>query len=400
MKSVRNELDEKGPGILVTLTVLVISSLTIMANATIAPSLPGLAVYFRGIPQIETLQGLIVSLPSLAIILTATFFGLMAERFGRKPILMVSLLLYAIGGSTGLFVNDMTSLLIGRVVLGVGVSGTMTVATMLAADLWTGQARVKFMGKQAAIMNLGGVVFLLLGGLLAEYSWRGSFGIYLLAIPVMILVWYGIKEEPKKKNEVKKPKIPLDWPICLKIGLLGFFTMVVFYLIPIELPFLLKTIGIDSTTISGLAIGSVTLASVVTAMNFQRIRNYLNPVAIYAVSFFLMAIGYFTISNAVVLPQIFLGGMFVGFGLGGIMPNQNNWLMESIHPETRGRAAGILTSFVFTGQFASPLISGAIKAVTPIAIFSSFAIGLCIMTVFMLPTAIKKPQLKGVEDTL
>lgn len=377
----------------ITLTVLAISSLTIMANTTIAPSLPELAKIFSEVPRIETLLGLLLSLPSLAIVLTAAIFGVLAERIGRKPVLIVSLIIYAIGGASGLLINDMTGLLVGRIVLGIGVAGTMTIATMLAADYWTGQARMKFMGKQAAVMSLGGVIFLILGGVLAEFSWRGAFSLYLLALPVAFLAWRNLANEKVVQKNEHTQKIPLDWGICLKIGSLGFFTMAVFYLMPTRLPFLLTEIGIDSPTIAGISIAAATLAGAVASVNYQRIRARLSPIGIYALGFFLMFIGYVLIATGYGLVQILIGCLFVGLSLGSIMPNQSMWLMSAINPATRGRAAGVLTTFVFAGQFAGPLLAGFAAFMLPIrGIFGLFAALLGIVCLLMLFLTIKETR--------
>jgi MFS family permease len=53
----------------------------------------------------------------------------------------------------------------------------MTTATTLIADYYEGERRSAVMGQQAAFMGFGGVVFLVLGGVLADLSWRAPFGI-------------------------------------------------------------------------------------------------------------------------------------------------------------------------------------------------------------------------------
>jgi len=381
------------PALAIALTVLAISSLTIMANTTIAPALPGLAMTFEDVPRIESLLGLLLSLPSLAIVLTATIFGLLAERIGRRKVLIGSLALYALGGASGLIADGMTELLIGRIVLGVGVAGTMTVATMLAADYWTGQARMQFMGKQAAVMSMGGVLFLILGGVLAEFSWRGAFALYLLALPVGFFAWRNLDQDIKHNERAQQSKTALDWAICLKIGALGFFTMAVIYLLPTRLPFLLTEIGIDSPTLAGIAIAAVTLAGAIASVNFQKIRSRLSPIGIYALGFILMCAGYVLIATGYSLAQILIGGLFVGLGLGSIMPNQNMWLMSAVDPETRGRAAGVLTTFVFAGQFAGPLFASIAALLTSQrGIFGLFAVLLGIMAVVMFVIALREAR--------
>ena len=374
------------PGQTATIAVLAVSSLTIMANATISPSLPGLAKQFADTPEIESLLGLMLSLPSLTIILTAALFGIAAERFGRKPVLLIALILYAIGGASGLFVETMNGLLIGRIILGLGVAGTMTIATMLAGDLWTGQARMKFMGKQAAFMSLGGIIFIALGGFLAEASWRAAFAMF------------GLDAEPAKDTSANRQKVPLDWGICFKVGSLAFLTMGLFYVIPVRLPFIVEEIGVTSTTISGLTLASVTFAGMLASINYQRIGKALSPLGIYAFGFACFAVGYGLIATAGGLAQVIIGSMVSGIALGAIMPNQNNWLMSVVQPQARGRAAGVLTTFVFAGQFAGPLFAALADLFFSLqGIFATFAVAAGVLSAGLMVIAGRDRQ-KGVSE--
>jgi MFS family permease len=74
--------------------------------------------------------------------------------------------------------------------------------------------------------------------------------------------------------------------------------------------------------------------------------------------------------------------MVSGVALGAIMPNQNNWLMNVVQPQARGRAAGVLTTFVFAGQFAGPLFAALADLFFSLqGIFASFAIAAGILSV-------------------
>ena len=290
MKNKISASADTSPNAITAVTVLLVSSLTIMANATIAPSLPGLAAAFADVPNIETLSGLVLSLPSLAIIVTAALFGIMADRMNRRYLLAFAMGIYAIGGASGFIASTMTELLVGRVMLGVGVAGTMTISTMLAADLWTGNARVKFMGRQAAAISAGGIVFLLLGGFLAEVSWRGPFLIFLLAIPFAILAWSILPEQHRRSTEQSTAahRVPLDWMVIAPIGALAFFTMMTFYIIPTRIPFLMADIGLTSPSASGFAIAAVTATSIVSALSFPILRKRMSPLFLFGISYLLM----------------------------------------------------------------------------------------------------------------
>lgn len=119
---------EAAPGTLVTAGVLLTAATTIMANATIAPSLPSLRAHYAGVPGIDTLAGLLITLPSLAVVLTAGLIGWLADRFDRQLLLLALGLLYAAGGTSGLWVDGLVPMLAGRLVLGIGVAGMMVLA--------------------------------------------------------------------------------------------------------------------------------------------------------------------------------------------------------------------------------------------------------------------------------
>lgn len=362
------------PSLLVTATVLAVSSLTIMANATIAPSLPGLAAAFADTPGIETLAGAVLSLPSLAIILSAGLFGWLADRVDRRRLLPIVMVVYALGGASGAVASSMSEILAGRIFLGLGVAGVMTLSTMLAADLWQGEARARFMGRQGAAISAGGIVFLLLGGALAEVSWREPFLIYLVALPLAALAYAVLPGNGAKDDSTPGGSAPMPWGIVARIGGLAFFAMVMFYTIPTRLPFLLVELGITAPSASGLAIAAMTAAGLPMALLYGQVRAHLSPARIFAISFAFMATGYLLISFAGGFVMVIVGTMVAGLGLGLLMPNQNNWLMGEVPEDARGRAAGALTTLVFAGQFTAPFVAGLlVQVITLGQVFAAFA---------------------------
>ncbi len=102
---------------LIKISLLLISMMTMMAGAVIAPSLPQIKQVFIDIENIDLLSRLIITLPALFIAIFSPLAGYLADRFGRKKLLLTSLVLYAIGGSSGYFVNDIYYILIGRSLL-------------------------------------------------------------------------------------------------------------------------------------------------------------------------------------------------------------------------------------------------------------------------------------------
>ncbi len=343
------------------LTLLLVSTLTVMAGATIAPSLPDMAAHFQDIPNAGMVVRLALTLPALFIAMGAPFVGVMIDRIGRKPLLLGALLLYGLAGGSGLVLNSLGHILIGRAFLGVSVAGIMTTATTLVGDYYRGPARAQFMGLQAGFMGLGGVLFLTIGGFLAQQSWRYPFAIYLLALLLVPCVWVWLPEPDRSPQSGPAGEGQPDRPFpALLIGMtygIAMITQVVFYLIPTQLPFYLKDLFQADAAQAGVAIACCTLFSAGASLSYRWIKAKLSFVAIYGIAFLNLGLGYGLISLGSWQWAVWLGLAIAGSGLGLLMPNMNLCL-TSVSPEAvRGRVlSGITTSF-FLGQFLSPLIS-------------------------------------------
>ena len=86
-------------------------------------------------PQYDSFViNLIISLPSLAIVLAGLVIGALADRLGKVRVLLVSLALFGVAGVSGYFINDIPTLLVGRFFVGVGIAGISCRCTALVAE--------------------------------------------------------------------------------------------------------------------------------------------------------------------------------------------------------------------------------------------------------------------------
>lgn len=340
-------------------TLLFISSLTVMAGATIAPSLPAMNLFFKDQGGADFLVKLVLTIPALFIAIGAPIAGVIVDRWGRKKLLLFSLILYGLAGSSGFFLNSLYVILIGRSLLGMSVAGIMTCATVLIADYYKDQARTAFLGLQAAFMSLGGVVFLSGGGLLADLNWRFPFLIYLAAFLIFPFVLLLIVEPDRTvsaRNYDSSKNLVMPAKLLVLIFAVALVGQVIFYMIPVQMPFYLKSKLAASPKLSGFAIAITTLFSAASSLLYQRLRDHINFVSITGLTFLLMAIGYIIIGWSNGFLQIVSGLIVSGLGLGMMIPNLNVWLTSEVPIALRGRALGGLTAALCLGQFLSPII--------------------------------------------
>ena len=343
-------------------TLLLVSSLTIMSGATIAPSLPAIEAHFAETEHAALLTRLVLTVPALFIALCAPFAGVLADRAGRRPLLIWSIGLYAFAGMSGLLFSSLGNLLIGRALLGVAVAGTMTTATALIGDYFAGPERNRFMGLQSAFIGFGGLVFLTSGGVLAELHWRAPFAVYALALLLLPAVIAFIPEPARVAAGSGASAAASDSRIGTAIAALfaaAILNSVAFYLIPTQLPFHLQSIGAGTPSRAGLAIAILPTASALTALAYGRLRGGvgISITGMFGIGFGLMAAGFWLIAAADSYAAILAGALVGGVGMGCVMPNLGAAAMMLAPASMRGRVAGGLTASIFVGQFASPLIS-------------------------------------------
>ncbi|MEA5471171.1 MFS transporter [Spirulina sp. 06S082] len=382
------------------ITLLLISTMTVMAGATISPALPQIEAFFQEVPHADFWVKLMLTIPALFTAIAAPFVGIIIDRFGRKPLLVAATLLYGAAGGSGLILSTLPLLLGGRALLGLSVAAIMTTATTLIADYYAGPQREQVMGLQAAFVSYGGGVFLILGGILADISWRFPFAIYLMAFALCGLVILFIVE-PQRDTEAESlslldrdaPMPVLPVPLVMGIYAMMFVSMVAFYLVPVQLPFYLQALTSVSNAWVGVAIASLTLASAIASMNYRRIKSQVSFTGIMVFVYVLMGLGYGVIAIAQTYLVVLLGLLLAGLGLGLLMPNVNVWLSAKVPPATRGRVLGGLTSCMFLGQFSSPIISQPFVQKMGLAqTYGSFGIALSILAAGLIFLSLQAKQ--------
>ncbi|WP_206784975.1 MFS transporter [Amycolatopsis sp. MtRt-6] len=337
--------------------LLAVSTMTIMASATITPALPGMERHFAAEPHAQLLVRLVLTLPGLAIMVAAPLLARLGDRIGRVPLLAGCLLLYTVGGGSGLVLDSLPWLLAGRALLGVGIAGVMTTSTALLADHHPAAEHGRVLGLQGAAMGFGGVVALLLGGLLAAVSWRGPFAVYLLALPLLLLVLRYVPEAAAHPDTGNVPAASPWQPRLLGLYAVMFLGVVVFYTVPTQAPFWLGQVGGAGPAVTGALIAAVNLVMTLVGLNFRRLRARWDFPALAIVLFTAFAAGLVLLGSAGSLGVAALGMVVVGAGIGLLNPTVNGWVVASVAPGARARALGLLTSALFLGQFASPLLA-------------------------------------------
>ena len=345
----------------VIVTLLLCSSLTVMAGATIAPALSELADHFKYVENGAFLARLVLTIPGLFIALGAPIFGIIIDRYKRLSILKFGMIFYSIFGTAGFYLTDIYILLLSRAGLGIAVGAIMTTTVTLIGDYFEGEKRNYVMSRQGAFMAVGGIVFIVLGGLLADIHWNYPFLVYTLSIFIFIPVLVFLKEPIRTNINQEKPNImkvlQSNKQILFVYGLILVHSSL-FYLVPMQVPFLVKEMDPNINNLFiGLAISSSTLMGAIASFLYPKLKLRLSFNQIYSLIFLLMAIGYILIAIIDSYFQLIFCLMLSGSAMGMMMPNSSLCLLNESPQEVRGSVLGGFTTFIFTGQFVSPFIA-------------------------------------------
>lgn len=341
-------------------TLLFVATLTIMAGTTVAPSLPAIEQAFAGTDHVALLARMVLTLPAIFVAMSAPVAGFLADRFGRKRLLIISMLLYGVAGMSGLLADNLLSLLAGRAFLGLAIGGIMTVSTTLAGDYFTGAERENYLGLQQAFTQFGGVAFVITGGILADIHWRVPFAIYAASLVILPAVLLFLAEPAKKATALTgtvKSAAQARWSLVLLLAFSTFLVNALFYTVPSQLPFFLRHLQINTASAIGYAIGIFNLAGALAAISFGLLRSRFAVFGILAAGLGLMATGFVLLAQATGMVPALLSLSVLGIGLGVVMPSIMSLTIQIAPPQLRGRIAGLVTASMFLGHFTSPLLS-------------------------------------------
>ncbi|RNF34948.1 MFS transporter [Paracoccus methylarcula] len=352
--------------------------LTIMSNATITPSLPGLEAMFADDPLAPYLTRLLITAPSLLVAITAPFAGAMTDRLGRRRPLLVGLVLYAVAGTAGLYLDSLEAILASRLALGLGVAAIMTSQAALVGDYFEGPARGRLMGYQMAATNIGGLVFVTMAGVLASADARLPFAIYGLAA-LLLPILSAILPEPQRFSTMSAEAQASDpgepgWQVTVAImATAAGLTFVIFYAVPTQVPYHLQGLGLVDPRNAGLVMGAMMFAAAIMSVVSGLIRPRLGRIGTPVSGYLALGAGFAGLSIGHSLPFAMVSTAMIGAGLGLCMPTFITTALNVAPARRRGLVTGLITSAIFLGQFLSPLASQPL--VTHLGYSGAFRIG-------------------------
>lgn len=341
--------------------VFCVTLVGVLGVASITPAFPRIIATLKVSP-VEV--GLLITVFTLPGIFLAPMLGVLADRYGRKQILVPSLLLFGIAGFSCSLTRDFTLLLGLRFFQGVGAAALGALNVTVIGDLFSGQQRTTAMGYNASVLSIGAATYPVIGGALASIAWFYPFYLPLAAIPVGLIVLFVLDLPATRTDQRLSEYLSEAWKSIREPQVLGLFlisttSFIVLYGSYLAyFPILINHRFGQPSFVIGLIMASTSFATVLTSSQLGRLsrrfsrRNLLLTSAVfYASGLFLIP---FIPRLLLLLIPTFLFG--IGQGLGNPVVQT---LLADLAPKAHRAAIMSFNGTVLRlGQTLGPLITG------------------------------------------
>ncbi|MHA1966175.1 MAG: MFS transporter [Candidatus Hodarchaeales archaeon] len=375
--------------------VELITVFTIMFTEILGFSLvlPFLAYFATDLGASPMIVGLIFTTFSLCQFISSPIIGKLSDKFGRRPLLLISQMSTVIGFLILAFANTLELIFLSRIVDGL-LGSNLTITRAYLGDITEGKDQRKIFGYGGAVFGIGFFIGPAIGGFLAtiNYSIPSLLAALISALTVLLIVFF-LKETVVKEKDVSfelEDFVPVREIVHVfnsDVFRIIFITYLCFVLAHTLLTSNLSLFADYQLQVGPEIVGLYLmfvgfLRIVFQIIIFPRLINAFNSVSLLIIglsSFLVAFIGILFVESALIMFLI-LGTFSIGSGI--IRPTLTSEISRKSTIKTRGKYMGVADSLQSLSQIITPLIGGYI-----IEDFVPGFIGL-VAVVIILPTVL------------
>jgi MFS family permease len=341
------------------LYVILSSSLMgVMGVSLITPVLPDLRAVFT---ITDAQVGLVITAYTLPGVFLTPFIGLVADRVGRRRVIIPLLFLFGVAGAAISFAGSFTEVLVLRFVQGIGASALVTLAVTLIGDFYDGAQRDAVMGFNGSMLGTGAALYPLIGGALAGIRWNAPFLFFGVGVLVGIFAALTLEEPEGQQSTgtaeyLSRMRQAILLPEALAIFAAIFVIFFVFYgAVQTALPLLMSDEFDLGAGRIGVVLAMVAAASAGVSSQYGRISQWRSAPELVALGFVAYGTSLFGIWLAP--SPLFIGAalLLFGVGFGIVMPSIDTTIVTLVSGRLRAGMMGMRTSMLRLGQTLGPV---------------------------------------------
>ncbi|UXV32729.1 multidrug efflux MFS transporter NorA [Mammaliicoccus sciuri] len=340
--------------------------------------------------------GMLVAVFAMFQMIASPFGGRFADKFGKKIIIIIGLLLFSISEFIFAMGNSFSILLVSRVLGGISAAFVMPGVNGMIGDLSTSENRAKNFSYMSAVINTGFIVGPGVGGFLAEISHRmpfyfaGALGIIALLFSIFLLK----EASDDDSNETARPKVKEPFPYKVFVVPVIIMLILSYGLASTETMFSLYTaekVGFEPKDISIAITGGAIVGVIFQLFLFEKLVGKIGEIklTLFSLIYSVLILGAFVYASHYITVMLVSFVIFIGFDL--IRPSMTNYFSK-LAGNNQGTAGGLNSAATSVGNLIGPLVAGAafdIKIDFPLFIAMAFFIIASIIIVFYRPDKLK-----------
>ncbi len=342
-----------------------VTLMAVLGVSSITPAFPQIADALGLTPGQVGLLVAVFTLPGATL---TPIIGVLADRLGRKRVLVPSLVVFALAGTVCGFARDFQLLLLLRLLQGVGAAGLGALNITIVGDLYEGWKRATVLGYNASVLSVGTALYPAIGGLLALLGWFYPFFLPVLALPVALLVTLRLRNpEPAQEqglaDYLRSTWISIRDPRALGLFLASLMTFIILYGAYLTyLPFLVKSSFDVSPLVIGLLFTVTSIATAITSFRLGQLARRFTSRNLIRTGFALYALTMLTLPLAPTLWLILVPATLYGVANGITIPNILNMLTGLAPAQYRAAFLSVNAMILRLGQTLGPIVAGAMLA--------------------------------------
>ncbi|RIN90149.1 multidrug efflux MFS transporter NorA [Mammaliicoccus sciuri] len=340
--------------------------------------------------------GMLVAVFAMFQMIASPFGGRFADKFGKKIIIIIGLLLFSISEFIFAMGNTFSILLVSRVLGGISAAFVMPGVNGMIGDLSTSDNRAKNFSYMSAVINTGFIVGPGVGGFLAEISHRMPFYFAgVLGIIALLFSVFLLKEaSDDDTNETARPKVKEPFPYKLFVVPIIIMLILSYGLASTETMFSLYTaekVGFEPKDISIAITGGAIVGVIFQLFLFEKLVGKIGEIklTLFSLIYSVLILGAFVYASHYITVMLVSFVIFIGFDL--IRPSMTNYFSK-LAGNNQGTAGGLNSAATSVGNLIGPLVAGAafdIKIDFPLFIAMAFFIIASIIIAFYRPDKLK-----------
>lgn len=301
--------------------------------------------------------GLALSAYTFAAMVATPLLGPVADRFGRKSVIVPSVMLFGVGGLLITFARSFWLVLVWRALQGVGVGGMLNTVVAALGDMYREPERSRAMGYRVTVQSLTNATVPFVSGAIATMAWFLPFYIHAVAILLSIFAAFKL-EEPGGTSRTERYMVRALRAVANRRAIWLFFSnfmgFLLLYGIVVYMPILVVNQFGLTTLHSGLAISVAAGVSALTASQAGRLSLVFSEEIRVLCGFTCCGLSHLLAGFAGTYPFLLFFMAVWGLGFGVLMPTLNTAAAGLVSTELRAGVLSIFTLLIYLGQTVSP----------------------------------------------